>query len=119
MTVRSVGRSVGRSTAALVGGARPSADGVVDRSIARDFVFFYKKVVCVDVYKRWFVSTSMTGARSSRRRLDVRGAERGQHDGQHEDGVDEARGERDDDESCELCEEDDGTSEQAQRGGDG
>jgi len=110
VTVRSVGRSVGRSTAALVGGARPSADGVVDRSIARDFVFFLK---------RWFASTSMTGARSSRRRLDVRGAERGQHDGQHEDGVDEARGERDDDEGCELCEEDDGTSEQAQRGGDG
>ena len=121
---RSVGRSVGGRAVERSSGTvtPPSAGGVFaltrdgDGARSRAMRFFrIKGGICVDRCGGRPRSTSS----SSRRRLDVRRAERGQHDGQHDDGVDEARGERDDDEGCELCEEDDGTSEQACRGGDG
>lgn len=117
---RSVGRAVERSSGTVT---PPSAGGVF--ALTRDGDGARSRAMRCFRMKRWDLRRSMWVCRprstssSSRRRLDVRRAERGQHDGQHDDGVDEARGERDDDEGCELCEEDDGTSEQACRGGDG
>ena len=121
----SVGRSVGRRAVERSSGTvtPPSAGGVF--ALTRDGDGARSRAMRCFRIKRWDLRRSMWVCRprstssSSRRRLDVRRAERGQHDGQHDDGVDEARGERDDDEGCELCEEDDGTSEQACRGGDG
>ena len=121
---RSVGRSSGRAVERSSGTVTPpSAGGVF--ALTRDGDGARSRAMRCFRIKRWDLRRSMWVCRprstssSSRRRLDVRRAERGQHDGQHDDGVDEARGERDDDEGCELCEEDDGTSEQACRGGDG
>ena len=113
-------RAVERSSGTVT---PPSAGGVF--ALTRDGDGARSRAMRCFRMKRWDLRRSMWVCRprstssSSRRRLDVRRAERGQHDGQHDDGVDEARGERDDDEGCELCEEDDGTSEQACRGGDG